>query len=194
MPTVGTPVSRADACGSCPHGTKHASDTARTMLRRTPTARVLLAVALAAALAMVSGAPRVRGDGMLHSVANGGEPVCIASVALLGPSKASGLATAMTNLALELATAGVPVTVLYAGAPLATDRAAEHWRSVFSASGVRLVEVPAVEEVGRVEGAQDGAAVAYRGTLGQKRAYAYVACACAQLHRCVARGNGAHRG
>lgn len=162
------PQDRGAECGS--QGTSRAGNMSHSFVA---CARVLAALALVTAVTLAAAASDHQRDATPSTGVNGGAPVCIASVALLGPSKSSGLATAMTNLALELAAADVPVTLLFSGHSL---DAPDHWRAVFEASGVRLVVVPAAEDMGGVDGgALNGGAVAYRGTVGQQRSYAYVA-------------------
>ena len=125
---------------------------------------VLLCMAVApAAAALGNGASEGHAVVAGHATAT-----CVASIALLGPSAPSGLASAVTQLALELARHGESVRLLYLGTSLEHSGGEAKWQDVFAAHGVALTEVAA----------QSPEDEHLAGTPAQKRSLRYVVCVC----------------
>ena len=76
---------------------------------------------------------------------------CVASYAFAGPNHASGMATAMTRVARDLAAQGVPVTLVHTG-PVRNGAGPEEWAAKYASSGLGYVNVLATPSAAPMTG------------------------------------------
>jgi glycosyltransferase involved in cell wall biosynthesis len=68
--------------------------------------------------------------------------VCIVTNEILGPFRNGGIGTAMTGMALTLASARFPVTILYTGSAVASLAGLARWQRHYAKLGIELVALP----------------------------------------------------